>query len=97
MTISTREVDNLRFGAMYTGSWWSVRGMWEKTKAEFNSNVLSSNIDQQKFGLGGTMTFGKTTLLAQWYGTDDASDIIGQQGQPVRSRRVCTACPSARC
>jgi predicted porin len=69
------QVDNLRFGAMYTGAWWSVRGMWEKTTAEFGSNILSSDIDQQKFGLGGTMTFGKTTLLAQWYGTDDASGI----------------------
>ena len=25
------QVNNLRFGAMYTGAWWSVRGMWEKT------------------------------------------------------------------
>jgi predicted porin len=69
------QVDNLRFGAMYTGAWWSVRGMWEKTQAEFGSNIISGDVDQQKFGLGGTMTFGKTTLLAQWYGTDDASGI----------------------
>jgi len=69
------QVDNLRFGAMYTGAWWSVRGMWEKTTGEFKNNIVVGDIDQQKFGLGGTMTFGKTSLLAQWYGTDDASGI----------------------
>jgi len=70
-----RELDNIRVGGMYTAPNWSIRAMWEKTKADFSSNVLSSSIDQQKFGIGGTFSFGKTTLLAQWYGTDDASDI----------------------
>jgi len=69
------ELDNIRVGGMYTAPNWSIRAMWEKTKADFSSNVLSSSIDQQKFGIGGTFSFGKTTLLAQWYGTDDASDI----------------------
>jgi predicted porin len=69
------ELDNIRVGGMYSAPNWSIRAMWEKTQADFSSNILSSSIDQQKFGLGGTFTFGKTTLLAQWYGTDDASNI----------------------
>jgi predicted porin len=69
------EVDNIRVGGMYTAPNWSIRAMWEKTKADFSTNLLSNSIDQQKFGLGGTFTFGKTTLLAQWYGTDDAKNI----------------------
>jgi predicted porin len=69
------EVDNLRFGAMYTAPNWSVRGLWEKTSADFSNNLLAGNTDQQKFGLGGTFSIGKTTLLAQWYGTNSAKDI----------------------
>ena len=67
--------ENLRVGGMYTAPNWSVRGMWEKTKVGLNNNVVFNNTDQQKFGLGGTFSFGKSTLLAQWYGTNSAKDI----------------------
>ncbi len=70
------EVDNLRVGGMYTAPNWSIRAMWEKTKADLNNNLLGlSNTDQQKFGIGGTFSIGKTTLLAQWYGTNSAKSI----------------------
>ncbi len=69
------EVDNLRVGGMYTAPNWSVRAMWEKTKLDLNNGFLASNTDQQKFGIGGTFNIGKTTLLAQWYGTNSAKDI----------------------
>ncbi len=69
------KVDNLRVGGMYTAPNWSIRAMWEKTKADLNNSLLYSNTDQQKFGIGGTFSFGKTTLLAQWYGTNSAKDI----------------------
>lgn len=69
------QVDNLRVGGMYTAPNWSVRAMWEKTKLDLNNGFLASNTDQQKFGLGGTFNIGKTTLLAQWYGTNSAKDI----------------------
>jgi len=68
-------IDNLRVGGMYTAPNWSVRAMWEKTSADLNSNLFFNNTDQQKFGLGGTFNIGKTTLLAQWYGTNSAKDI----------------------
>ncbi len=68
-------VENLRVGGMYTAPNWSIRAMWEKTKADLNNNIVFNNTDQQKFGIGGTFSFGKTTLLAQWYGTDDAKGI----------------------
>ena len=70
------EVENLRVGGMYTAPNWSIRAMWEKTKLDMNSNaILGFNTDQQKFGIGGTFSIGKTTLLAQWYGTNSAKDI----------------------
>jgi len=70
------EVDNIRVGGMYTAPNWSVRAMWEKTSADMNNNLLGlSNTDQQKFGIGGTFSFGKNTLLAQWYGTNSAKSI----------------------
>jgi predicted porin len=70
------EVDNLRVGGMYTAPNWSIRAMWEKTSADVNNNLLGlSNTDQQKFGIGGTFSFGKSTLLAQWYGTNSAKSI----------------------
>jgi predicted porin len=70
------EVDNLRVGGMYTAPNWSIRAMWEKTSADLNNNLLGlSNTDQQKFGIGGTFSFGKSTLLAQWYGTNSAKSI----------------------
>ena len=68
------ELKNLRVGGMYTAPMWSIRAMWEKTEADFSSNTILNSTDQQKFGIGGTFSFGKTTLLAQWYGTDDASN-----------------------
>ena len=71
------QVDNLRVGGMYVAPVWSIRAMWEKTKYETNSSYLLgfSNTDQQKMGIGGTFSLGKTTLLAQWYGTNSAKDI----------------------
>jgi predicted porin len=69
------EVSNLRVGGMYTAPNWSIRAMWEKTELEMGNNFLFGNTDQQKFGIGGTFSIGKTTLLAQWYGTDDAKDL----------------------
>jgi predicted porin len=69
------QVENLRVGGMYTAPNWSVRAMWEKTKLDLNNGLLASNTDQQKFGIGGTFNVGKTTLLAQWYGTNSAKDI----------------------
>ena len=70
--ILNQEVDNLRFGAMYTAPNWSVRGMWEQTEQSLDSNFFYGNTRQQKYGLGGTFGIGKTTLLAQWYGANDA-------------------------
>ena len=68
-------VQNLRVGGMYVAPVWSLRAMWEQTKADINQNLLYSNTDQQKFGVGGTFSFGKSTLLAQWYGTNSAKNI----------------------
>lgn len=72
-------VDNLRVGGMYTAPNWSVRAMWEKTKASLNQNLVYNNTDQQKFGVGGTFSFGKSTVLAQWYGTNSAKDIANSK------------------
>jgi predicted porin len=69
------EIDNIRVGGMYTAPNWSIRAMWELTSADINSNLLFASTEQQKFGLGGTFTMGKTTLLAQWIGTNDADNI----------------------
>ena len=69
------ELKNLRVGGMYTAPIWSIRAMWEQTEADFSSNVVLPSTKQQKFGIGGTFSLGKTTLLAQWYGTDDADKI----------------------
>jgi predicted porin len=68
------KVDNLRVGGMYVAPVWSIRAMWEKTELDMNS-IGNLNTDQQKFGIGGTFSIGKTTLLAQWYGTNDADNI----------------------
>jgi len=67
-------VDNLRLGGMYTAPNWSVRAMWEQTQAKADSNFFFDDTKQQKYGLGGTFTIGKTTLLAQWYGANDADN-----------------------
>ncbi len=67
-------VDNLRVGGMYTAPNWSVRAMWEQTQAKADSNFFFADTKQQKYGLGGTFSFGKTTLLAQWYGANDADN-----------------------
>ena len=67
-------VDNLRVGGMYTAPNWSVRAMWEQTQAKLDSNWLYADTKQQKYGLGGTFSIGKTTLLAQWYGANDADN-----------------------
>ena len=72
--ILNQSVDNLRVGGMYTAPNWSVRAMWEQTGADADSFLAYGNTKQQKYGLGGTFTFGKTTLLAQWYGANDADN-----------------------
>jgi predicted porin len=72
---ASTEVKNLRVGGMYAAPVWSVRAMWEQTEFDINQNLIFNNTKQQKFGLGGTFAFGKTTLLAQWYGTNDADNI----------------------
>jgi predicted porin len=69
------ELKNLRVGGMYTAPVWSIRAMWEQTEADFSSNTVLNTPKQQKFGIGGTFSIGKTTLLAQWYGTNDADNI----------------------
>ena len=51
----------------------------DRTKADINQNLLYSNTDQQKFGVGGTFSFGKSTVLAQWYGTNSAKDIANSK------------------
>jgi predicted porin len=72
--ILDQSVDNIRLGGMYTAPNWSVRAMWEQTQAKANTNFFYADDKQQKYGLGGTFSFGKTTLLAQWYGANDADN-----------------------
>ncbi|QLQ26267.1 MAG: porin [Dechloromonas sp.] len=67
-------VDNLRLGGMYTAPNWSVRAMWEQTQQKASTNFFFADLKQQKYGLGGTFNIGKTTLLAQWYGANDADN-----------------------
>ena len=69
------ELDNIRVGGMYSAPNWSIRAMWELTKADLSNNNLIPSTEQQKFGIGGTFSIGKATLLAQWYGTDDADGL----------------------
>ena len=67
-------VDNIRVGGMYTAPNWSVRAMWEQTQAKADSNFFFADTKQQKYGLGATFSFGKTTLVGQWYGANDADN-----------------------
>jgi predicted porin len=69
------EVSNIRVGGMYTAPVWSIRAMWEQTELDISRNIIFNNTKQQKFGLGGTFNIGKATLLAQWYGTNDADNL----------------------
>ena len=72
--ILDQTVDNIRVGGMYTAPNWSVRAMWEQTQAKADSNFFFADTKQQKYGLGATFSFGKTTLVGQWYGANDADN-----------------------
>ena len=72
--ILDQTVDNIRVGGMYTAPNWSVRAMWEQTQAKADRNFFYADSKQQKYGLGATFSFGKTTLVGQWYGANDADN-----------------------